>query len=135
MRNTPNMKAEVRRAGKMPGMESDITSGNNGLFVVNSFSRTGLVLCCIVSDCGGWEHVSVSVLARATGAPARCLPTWEEMEQIRELFWTDDEWVVQYSPARQEKINCGEVLHLWKPVGSEPCWLPVPPPEFIGPKS
>jgi hypothetical protein len=63
-----------------------------------------------------WEHVSV----RAKG---RC-PNWQEMCFVKELFWGDEECVVQYHPAKTDYINNHPlVLHLWKP----PEKVPMPP--------
>lgn len=41
---------------------------------------------------GGWEHVSVSYRRRT--------PTWNEMCKVKEMFWNDEETVVQYHPKR-----------------------------------
>ena len=51
----------------------------------------------IASDGFGWEHVSVS-------RRDRC-PTWEEMCQIKALFWDEDDCVIQYHPPRSEYVN------------------------------
>lgn len=70
-----------------------------------------------------WEHVSVSL-----NVP-RC-PTWEEMCQIKRMFWDEDELVIQMHPAASDYVNQHpHCLHLWRPV-SEP--MPAPPPEFVG---
>ena len=93
--------------------------GNNGHFEITT--RAG-VLCCIASDGGGWDHVSVHV-RRADGSCR--VPSWAEMVFVKELFWESDEWVVQYHPAAAEYINVhAHVLHLWKPQAVD---LPTPP--------
>lgn len=64
-----------------------------------------------------WEHVSVS-------AKGRC-PTWEEMQAVKELFWRDDETVVQFHPCKAEYVNNHEYcLHLWKRAGER---IELPP--------
>lgn len=68
----------------------------------------------------GWEHVSVS-------HPDRC-PTWEEMAEIKSLFWRDDETVLQFHPRRSEYVNTHNYcLHLWKHAGVDhelpPAWM------------
>lgn len=64
-----------------------------------------------------WEHVSVS-------AATRC-PVWEEMSFVKDLFWTDEECVIQYHPPKSEYVNIHpNVLHLWKPIGVT---IPLPP--------
>jgi len=64
-----------------------------------------------------WEHVSVHVRGRT--------PSWAEMDFVKNMFWRDDEWVVQFHPAIADHVNLHEhTLHLWKPVGVE---IPTPP--------
>lgn len=59
---------------------------------------------------GEWEHVSVS-------RTDRC-PTWDEMNQVKELFWADNETVLQFHPKRSEyKNQMPFCLHLWKQTG------------------
>ena len=41
---------------------------------------------------GGWEHVSVSYKNR--------VPTWDEMCKVKDMFWNDEECVVQYHPPK-----------------------------------
>lgn len=57
---------------------------------------------------GGWEHVSIELYARR-------LPTWEEMCFIKDLFWEDEEEVVQIHPKKSHYVNMTEALHLWRP--------------------
>src|SRR5580765_948730 len=72
----------------------------------------------------GWEHVSVSIEGRT--------PNWEEMCWVKNLFWDEDECVVQYHPAKKHYVNHHPFcLHLWRPIAGE---LPVPPPILVGPK-
>lgn len=65
-----------------------------------------------------WEHVSVSRINRT--------PTWNEMCRIKELFWDDDETVVQFHPKKSEYVNRHPYcLHLWKmAVSFDPYILP-----------
>ena len=64
--------------------------------------------CSIVfSNGGGWEHVSVSF-------PNRC-PTWEEMCEVKDMFFYEEEIAVQYHPPRNEYVNMHPYcLHLWR---------------------
>jgi len=92
----------------------------NGWFLVNG--PAGL-LQMIVSNGGGWEHVSVTYNKKQR------IPTWEDMCFVKDLFWREDEVVVQYHPRKANYINNHEcVLHLWKPLGVA---LPVPPKEMV----
>lgn len=55
----------------------------------------------------GWEHVSVSL-------PNRC-PNWQEMSHIKDLFWEEEDCVVQFHvPKSQHVNNHPYCLHLWK---------------------
>lgn len=83
--------------------------------------RSGRVFFCIVGDGLGWDHVSVSLPDRP--------PTWDEMCAIKRLFFRDDEWVVQYHPAKADYINHHHhVLHMWRPHDVE---LPKPPAVMV----
>lgn len=71
---------------------------------------------------GGWEHVSVSL--------ARRCPTWEEMCMIKDIFWGEEECVVEYHPPRSQYVNRHPYcLHLWKKIGEE---FETPPKEYVG---
>ena len=69
------------------------------------------------SFCAGWnedgmEHVSIELYARR-------LPTWNEMCEVKDIFWNDEEQVVQIHPKKSEYINLTEALHLWRPVDGD----------------
>ena len=65
-----------------------ISQGDDGFAAV--FRRQGTLWNVIASWSGGWEHVSVSLPGQS-----RC-PRWDEMCFIKDLFWAEDECVVQY---------------------------------------
>jgi hypothetical protein len=92
-----------------------------GAFFV-PYGKIGFVI--IVSDGAeegpgkGWEHVSARV--KGTNEKNDRCPTWEEMCWIKQLFWEDEECVIQYHPPRSEYVNNHSfVLHLWKRTDSE----------------
>lgn len=91
-------------------MASDKSFGNNGIFLVPN-DQAGLIV--IASDGGGWEHVSVS------RAMSRDLPSWYELVMVKNLFWDEEETVVQFIPKKSEHRSIGEVLHMWKKCGHE----------------
>jgi hypothetical protein len=98
--------------------------GNNGLFMI-PLPRSRDTARAICSDGAGWEHVSVSLLNRC--------PTWEEMCEIKALFWHAEDCVVQFHPPASEYVNHHPYcLHLWRQVGAE---FPRPPAVMVGPKS
>lgn len=60
----------------------------------------------------GWEHVSVS-----PKKPHK-IPSWNDMCQLKDIFFKDDEEVLQLHPKKSEYVNIAEnCLHLWKPIG------------------
>lgn len=72
----------------------------------------------------GWDHVSVSPANRER------TPTWEEMCLVKDLFWDEEDTVMQLHPPRSRWIsNHPHVLHLWRPTHKE---LPTPPDIMVG---
>jgi hypothetical protein len=77
----------------------------------------------VVSWGGGWEHVSVSPLKEYN------TPTWADMCYIKELFFNDDEVVVQYHPRKADYVNfVSNCLHLWRPINGA---IPTPPRFYV----
>ena len=108
------------RTGRLASSEA---YGNNGAF--DLVLKHSQVVFVIASDQMGWEHVSVS-------RSDRC-PTWDEMCQVKAMFWGDDDCVVQYHPPRSEYINNHpRCLHLWRP--TEGASIPMPPSIMVGVK-
>lgn len=60
----------------------------------------------------GWEHVSVELYARR-------LPTWNEMCEVKDIFWDEEEEVVQIHPQKSNYVNMTEALHLWRPANGD----------------
>ncbi len=108
--------------------------GNNGQFKMlrnasgfpaGSKDISGLLTQA--SDGEGWEHVSVSVLPKP-GKKSR-LPTHEEMEFIRFLFWDSEDWVMEFHPPVTEYVSNARCLHLWRPID---CVFRTPPSYLVG---
>ena len=75
---------------------------------------------------GGWEHVSVCPYKHSH------TPTWDEMCSLKDMFFRNDEVVVQYHPAKGEYVNnMPNCLHLWRPINEA---LPTPPSIMVGVK-
>jgi hypothetical protein len=95
---------------------SNIEDGNNGYFLIHHI-KLRVPIQVIASDGLDWEHVSVSL-------PHRC-PTWDEMCFIKNLFWDEEDTVIQFHPANNNYVNNHKhCLHLWRPI-SQP--IPLPP--------
>lgn len=105
------------------GVIGDETCGN---FVIPyDNGRTLKKFHVIASSNMDWDHVSVSLL---TGDESKLLgrcPTWDEMCYIKDLFFNEDEVVIQYHPAKSDYVNINPyVLHIWRPLTQE---IPQPP--------
>lgn len=72
-----------------------------------------------------WEHVSVSTNHRC--------PTWREMCYVKDLFWDEEEAVMQLHPPRSTWVNNHPFcLRLWRPSNGN---IPLPPSIAVGLKS
>lgn len=92
--------------------------GGTGVIKYGRFSGT-----VVWSNGGGWEHVSVSAFKKSY------TPTWDEMCHFKDMFFREDETVVQYHPAREDYVNImTNCLHLWRPIGES---LPKPPRIYV----
>lgn len=91
----------------------------NGAF---KFRIKGNDYFVIASNGGGWEHVSVSCASR--------IPSWEIMCEIKDMFFNEDEVVMQLHPAKKDYINNHpNCLHLWRPIEQT---IPTPPSIMVG---
>ena len=109
-------------------MGSDASFGNNGAFRIPSPNFRGRELVIVVSDGMGWEHVSV----HAERGKELATPYWDEMGFIKDLFWDEDDVVMQLHPKKSEYVNNHpHTLHLWRPTSTE---IPVPSSILVGVK-
>lgn len=78
----------------------------------------------IWSNGGGWEHVSVCPYKRSY------TPSWDDMCALKDMFFYENETVVQYHPAKSEYVNnMPNCLHLWRSINTD---FPVPPSIMVG---
>ena len=59
-------------------------------------------------DEDGMEHVSIKLRRKA-------LPSWYELCEVKDIFWKDEEEVVQIHPKKSEYVNITDAMHLWRP--------------------
>lgn len=115
MRPTPWLIAEPYRISR-PGYESSY-GDDYGFFDI---PRNGIRLMCMVGPGHvdiPWEHVSVSTAKRT--------PNWYEMALIKDMFWDDEETVMQLHPPKSLHISLHpHTLHLWRPINQA---IPLPP--------
>lgn len=104
-------------------LASTDADGNNGAFLIRKSSRE---LWIIASDGSGWEHVSVHVY----DGKRTLTPRWDEMCAVKDLFWDDEDVVIQFHPKKSEYVNNHpNTLHLWRPTDKE---LPYPDSILVG---
>ena len=108
-------------------LASDDTEGNNGAFKIPlDKDVTALV---VASDGLGWEHVSVHVEENGFNET----PTWDEMCEVKDMFWDSEDCVIQYHPPKSEYVNNHtHVLHMWRPTEGE---IQCPPSILVGIKT
>lgn len=119
-------KAERWRAGHPLGYEHK-AGDPFGWFLI---ARAGHPTLRVMANMGDfelgpaeqWDHVSVT---KNVG-----MPTWEEMCFLKNLFWDEEDCVVQYHPPKSDYVNVAKgCLHLWRFIGGE---TPRPPSIFVG---
>jgi hypothetical protein len=122
-------RAEPHRLREAFGPYPGTKTGNlYGIFIFLS-NKTNIKCIVCDSEAGGpnegWEHVSVSASAMVDDIVQPVTPTWEQMCIVKDLFWEEEECVIQYHPPRSEYVNIAtNCLHLWKNVKQE---VPRPP--------
>ena len=80
----------------------------NGVFRIKFENKDYFV---IASNGKDWEHISVS---------GKNIPNWKTMCFIKDLFFDENETVIQFHPKKSEYVNKSETcLHLWKPINKE----------------
>ena len=96
--------------------------GNDfGFFMIPGPYNQTLAVMVAPSDTE-WQHVSVSLKNRC--------PNWPEMCFIKDLFWDEDDIVVQFHPKKSEYVNNAKTcLHLWRWTRGE---FPTPPSILVG---
>src|SRR4029077_4557464 len=95
-------------------LDGDYASPRNapyGGFFMPGPCGTPLVIIAAAGDIDpateSWEHVSVSTERR--------IPNWIEMCFVKDLFWDQEDVVVQFHPPKSEYVNCHpKTLHLWR---------------------
>jgi len=117
----PRLDPKLKLCRAIRPYVKNVNDHNSAYLVSGPLSRK---LYVIVSDGGGWDHVSVSLPETANETP-----TWTEMCYIKDLFFDPEEVVVQYHPPHSRYINIdGGCLHLWRPQQQA---IPMPPLEYV----
>ena len=78
----------------------------------------------VFSSGAGWEHVSVCPFIK------RIMPSWDDMCKLKDIFFRDDEAVIQVHPTKNEYVNnMPNCLHLWRCTYKE---MVLPPSILVG---
>ena len=108
---------EIRSNGRFQIVKEGIDGGMGYVYL----PITKGPLAVVFSWGGGWDHISVSHRNRT--------PTWDEMCMVKDIFFDDEECVVQYHPPKSHYVNNHPYcLHLWKPQNHE---IIMPPKVFV----
>lgn len=117
-------------------LATEDTAGNNGFFVMKEQPKPGKhpgqvrYLFVIASDGMMWEHVSIHA---ETPDHRQYTPRWDEMQAMKNLFWDEQDVVVQFHPAKDKYVNVHpNTLHLWRLRDGWEDFLPMPPKELVG---
>lgn len=69
-----------------------------------------------------WDHISVSFTNR--------MPTWDEMAEIKRMFFKPDEACFELHPPEEEYVNLHKYcLNIWRPQREH---MPLPPSWMVG---
>lgn len=107
---------KIRRNSAIRILEATIHGGSGVIHLDN-------MTCSVMwgADENGWEHVSISPY------PETVTPSWNDMCAVKDMFWEDDEAVLQIHPPKKKYVNLMQnCLHLWRPKagihGMNPEW-------------
>jgi hypothetical protein len=57
------------------------------------------------------------------------------MCKVKDLFWSEEDVVIQFHPAKSQYVNMAQnCLHLWQPLADDgtPLKFPTPPSILVG---
>lgn len=98
-----------------------ISSDDGGAGIISMPTWKGTV---IWSTGAGWNHVSVSPMKRSM------MPSWDDMCRLKDIFFHDEEAVIQVHPPKAEYVNMmPNCLHLWQCKYKE---MVLPPSCLVG---
>ena len=97
------------------GPYNELDGANGALVIPSCESHRKLLI--LVSNGMGWEHLSVHAVGKNKESR---LPNYQEMCYLKNLFWEDEDVVVQFHPKKSEYVNQHpHTLHLWRSIDKE----------------
>lgn len=122
MKKEPISQLDKYRVNNHPALPETPSGASYGFFRVPLRGAVLAVMSSGSHNGSEWEHVSVSTQSRC--------PTWEELCIIKDMFWGEDETVIQFHPKKSNYVNVHKYcLHLWKNTRYEHT---LPPEIFVG---
>jgi len=110
---------EIKKSGRVI-VDTVGVDGGKGVFHAPKWRGS-----VIWSYGNGWDHVSVAPLQR------RIMPEWSDMCLLKDIFFSEDEAVIQVHPPKSEYVNnVQNCLHLWRYQGE----MVLPPSYMVGMK-
>jgi hypothetical protein len=100
---------EEIKNNKALGLTTCLINAYQGYITLAS-GKKGTVMAGRNED--GWEHVSICLYREKK-------PTWEDMCEVKDIFWDDEEQVVQIHPRKSQYVNITEAFHLWRPANGD----------------
>lgn len=100
---------EEIKNNKALGLTTCLINAYQG-YITLSNGKKGTIMAGRNED--GWEHVSICLYMGKK-------PTWEDMCEVKGIFWDDEEQVVQIHPRKSQYVNIAEVFHLWRPANGD----------------
>lgn len=95
----------IRRAEGMR-VEQATIYGGTGTVTLGGWTGSVIWSC----EEGEWEHVSVCPYDHSI------VPSWNDMCTLKDIFFDDEEVVLQFHPKKSQYVNIMEnCLHLWRP--------------------
>ena len=91
----------------------DRDPSKGGAFKVQTKRRSFLALASVDDDGHGGklEHISIS------HRNEKVYPTWDELCEIKDMFFLPEETCVQFFPKKSEYVNLRKnCFHIWRPV-------------------
>lgn len=86
----------------------------NGMFLIPRKGNFRGFYQVIATDGAGWDHISVCLLDSNFNFRERTL-TWDEMCEIKDIFFKNNETTVEFHPREEDYIDEHPwVLHMWK---------------------
>lgn len=116
-------KTEILNDRRVLKTFKDVDDGKISKLKLEVRSNKASDKCLVCMTCvDGWEHLSVSHKNK--------IPSWLCMEEMKEMFFKDDEEAFQFHPKMDDYVNNNEyTLHIWR---KQDGTMSTPPSILVG---